>query len=110
MKPTLLLLVACCFAAPAFADADRCAENLQKLDSGMPNPTSDGWATTANPTAHSWATEAKMFVEQAREAQARGDTKGCVAASERALKAMDDSYRQGNGSGSGTSGGSGGAD
>ena len=103
MKATTLLLVTCCFAAPAFADADRCMNNLQRLET-----------ETANPTAHQSATEANMFTEQAREAQTRGDTDACVAASERALKALDQSYRQGNGSsgtGSGGSGGgSGGAD
>lgn len=97
MKSTTLLLVACCFAAPAFADADRCMNNLQRLET-----------ETANPTAQQSATEASMFAEQARDAQTRGDTEACVAASERALKALDQSYRQGNGSGSGTGGSGGG--
>lgn len=98
MKPTLLLLATCLVAAPAFADADRCNENLQKLET-----------ETGNPTDHTSANEAKMFIEQAREAQARGDTNACVTASERALKTLDQSYRQGNGSGSGPGAGSGNA-
>lgn len=96
MKPTTLLLVSCCFAAPAFADADRCMNNLQRFET-----------ETVNPTAHQSATEANMFIEQAREAQAQGDTDACVAASERALKALNHSYRQGNGSGTGAGGGGG---
>lgn len=96
MKTATLLLVSCCFAAPAFADADRCTNNLQRLET-----------ETANPTAMQSASEAEMFIEQARKAQSSGDTDGCVAASERALKALDQSYRQGNGSGGGTGGGSG---
>jgi hypothetical protein len=110
MKSLPLLLVACFLATPVLANEERCMDNLQKLDSGTSSPSSQGGAATANPMAHSSATEARMFVEQAREAQARGDTDGCVAASERALKAIDDSYRHGNGSGSGSGGpGSGGA-
>lgn len=98
MKAPTLLLVTCCFAAPAFADADRCMNNLQRFDT-----------ETANPTAHQSATEASMFIEEARDAQARGDTEACVAASERALQALDRSYRQnGSGGSGGTGGGTGG--
>lgn len=98
MKVATLIVVSCCFAAPAFADAERCTNNLRQLET-----------ETANPAAQQSATETDLFIEQARAAQAKGDTDGCVAASERALKAMDQSYRQGNGAGAGSGGGTGGA-
>ena len=99
MKTAILLLAACSFAAPAFADPERCTNNLQRFET-----------ETANPTAHALASDANLFIEKAREAQKRGDTQACVAASERALKSVEQSYQQGNGSSGGSGEGSGGAD
>ncbi|MCE4068528.1 MULTISPECIES: hypothetical protein [Pseudomonas] len=77
MKRAALLITAALLASPAFA-ADLCSDNIQKLD--------DAVKTTTNNTQAQ--EQAMRLQEQAAKAQAAGNTKECIAHTEKALQLL----------------------
>lgn len=77
MKRAALLFTAALLASPAFA-ADLCSDNLQKVD--------DAVRTTTNNTQAQ--EQAMRLQEKAAQAQADGDTKACIAQTEKALQLL----------------------
>lgn len=80
MKRTALFIIAALLASPVFA-ADLCSENLQKIDDAMQSSTS-------NPQTQE---EAMRLQEKAAQAQESGNTKACIAQTEKALKLLKQS-------------------
>ncbi|MBB4865109.1 hypothetical protein HNP46_003985 [Pseudomonas nitritireducens] len=76
MKRTALLITAALLASPAFA-ADLCSDNLQKVD--------DAVKSTNNTQLQE---QAMRLQETAAKAQSSGDTKACIADTEKALKLL----------------------
>jgi hypothetical protein len=77
MKRAALLITAALLASPAFA-ADLCSDNLQKVD--------DAVKTTTNNTQAQ--EQAMRLQEKAAQAQADGNTKACIAQTEKALQLL----------------------
>ncbi|AGI26110.1 hypothetical protein ACYCAX_21445 [Pseudomonas sp. MT3] len=80
MKRTALLITAALLASPAFA-ADLCSDNLQKIDAAV--QSNAGTAQTQD--------QAMRLQEKAIQAQQSGDTKACIAQTEKALKLLKQS-------------------
>ncbi|MCY1269306.1 hypothetical protein D3C76_901360 [compost metagenome] len=80
MKATYLIIATALLAGPVFAaDEDVCSTNIQKIDESMKN-TAASDATVQD--------QVMRLQEKALQAQAAGDTKGCVASSSEALKLL----------------------
>ncbi|UCL86297.1 hypothetical protein [Pseudomonas sp. HS-18] len=88
MKRAALLITAALLASPAFAD-DLCSTNLQKVD--------DTVKTTTNNTQAQ--EQAMRLQEKAAQAQAAGNTKECIAHTEKALKLLKDNAGDGGANG-----------
>lgn len=80
MKRTALLITAALLASPAFA-ADLCSDNLQKIDA----------AVQANAGDAQTQDQAMRLQEKAIQAQQAGNTKACIAQTEKALKLLNQS-------------------
>jgi hypothetical protein len=88
MKRAALLITAALLASPAFAD-DLCSTNLQKVEDAMKT-------TTNNTQAQE---QAMRLQEKASQAQAAGNTKECIAHTEKALKLLKDNAGDGGANG-----------
>ena len=88
MKRAALLITATLLASPAFAD-DLCSTNLQKVD--------DAVKTTTNNTQAQ--EQAMRLQEKAAQAQTAGNTKECIAHTEKALKLLKDNAGDGGANG-----------
>ncbi|MCJ1881981.1 hypothetical protein [Pseudomonas nitroreducens] len=88
MKRAALLITAALLASPAFAD-DLCSTNLQKVD--------DAVKTTTNNTQAQ--EQAMRLQEKAAQAQTAGNTKECIAHTEKALKLLKDNAGDGGANG-----------
>lgn len=89
-----LFAAATLLASPVFAaDQDLCAINLQKID--------DAKATAAT-TSEGLDKTLDQHIADAKTAQAKGDTKECIAITSKVLSRLEKSDK-----GSGTAGGSG---
>lgn len=88
-----LFAAATLLASPAFAADDLCAMNLQKIDDSM---------ATAGATSEGLDKAVTEHVDQAKAAQAKGDTKECIAITSKVLERLEKTEK-----GSGSAGGSG---
>nr|WP_314877895.1 hypothetical protein [uncultured Pseudomonas sp.] len=88
-----LFAAATLLASPVFAADDLCAINLQKI--------SDSMATSAT-TSETLDKTLTDHVEQAKAAQAKGDTKECITITSKVLTRIEKTDK-----GSGSAGGSG---
>ncbi|MDH1008304.1 hypothetical protein N5J43_09885 [Pseudomonas nicosulfuronedens] len=77
MKRAALLITAALLTSPAFA-ADLCSDNLQKVDDAVKTVTNNTQAQE----------QAMRLQEKAAQAQAAGDTKACIAQTEKALQLL----------------------
>ena len=83
MKGTALcaaFAAATLLASPVFAAEDLCATNLQKINDQM---------VTAGATAESLDNALTKQVEDAKKAQAAGNTKECIAITSKVLLRLD---------------------
>lgn len=88
-----LFAAATLLASPVFADGDLCAANLQKIDDSR---------TTAGATSEGLDNGIKEHIQEAKAAQASGDTKKCIAITSKVLERLEKTDK-----GSGSAGGSG---
>ncbi|WP_236198908.1 hypothetical protein [Pseudomonas pseudonitroreducens] len=77
MKRAALLITAALLASPAFA-ADLCSDNLRKVDDAVKTVTNNTQAQE----------QAMRLQEKAAQAQAAGNTKACIAQTEKALQLL----------------------
>lgn len=77
MKRAALLITAALLASPAFA-ADLCSDNLQKIDDAVKTTTNNAQAQE----------QVMRLQEKAVQAQSSGNTKDCIAQTEKALKLL----------------------
>lgn len=77
MKRTALLITAALLASPAFA-ADLCSDNLQKIDDAVKTSTNNTQVQE----------QAMRLQEKAIQAQESGNTKACIAQTEKALQLL----------------------
>ncbi|AMO78821.1 MULTISPECIES: hypothetical protein [Pseudomonas] len=77
MKTTILFISAALLASPVFA-ADRCSDNLQRIDESMQSTN----------RSDSVQEQAMRLQEKAAQAQEQGNTQACVAMTEKALKLL----------------------
>ncbi|MGG5290208.1 hypothetical protein [Pseudomonas shirazensis] len=88
-----LFAAATLLASPVFAADDLCAINLQKINDSMATSTTTSESLDDSITKH---------VDDAKAAQAKGDTKECIAISSKVLLRLEKTDK-----GSGSAGGSG---
>ncbi|MFK3720812.1 hypothetical protein ACI2J9_14705 [Pseudomonas fulva] len=86
-----LFAAATLLASPAFAADDLCAMNLQKINDSM---------ATAGATSEGLDTAVQEKVDQAKQAQASGDTKKCIEITSKVVERLDKTNK-GSGSSSG---------
>ncbi|UFH49959.1 hypothetical protein [Pseudomonas sp. KNUC1026] len=86
----LFLSTALLGAAPAFAAEDLCQANLQKIDNEL---------ATVAPSNPSLAKTLKASVDKAKADQAAGNTKDCIAESQKVLTQLDKTTKKGSGAG-----------
>lgn len=82
MKRTALLITAALLASPAFA-ADLCSDNLQKIDAAVQTHASSAQSED----------QAMRLQEKAIQSQQAGNTKACIAQTEKALKLLKQSAK-----------------
>ncbi|EST15569.1 hypothetical protein EDP1_1825 [Pseudomonas putida S610] len=86
-----LFAAATLLASPAFAADDLCAMNLQKINDSM---------ATAGATSEGLDTAVQEKVDEAKQAQASGDTKKCIEITSKVVERLDKTNK-GSGSSSG---------
>ncbi|MEC4025373.1 hypothetical protein ACF8GB_11025 [Pseudomonas sp. xss_4] len=86
-----LFAAATLLASPAFAAEDLCALNLQKINDSM---------ATAGATSEGLDTAVQNKVDEAKQAQASGDTKKCIEITSKVVERLDKTNK-GSGSSSG---------
>ncbi|NIX91546.1 hypothetical protein HCG45_02080 [Pseudomonas fulva] len=86
-----LFAAATLLASPAFAADDLCALNLQKINDSM---------ATAGATSEGLDTAVQDKVNEAKQAQASGDTKKCIEITSKVVERLDKTNK-GSGSSSG---------
>ncbi|MBF8659627.1 hypothetical protein [Pseudomonas putida] len=86
-----LFAAATLLASPAFAADDLCALNLQKINDSM---------ATAGATSEGLDTAVQKHVDEAKQAQASGDTKKCIEITSKVVERLDKTNK-GSGSSSG---------
>ncbi|MBV6288670.1 hypothetical protein [Pseudomonas aegrilactucae] len=86
---TGLFLSAALLASPVFAADDLCATNLQKIDDNM---------ATAGATSQDTQNSLKNDVDDAKAAQAAGNTKDCIEITGRILQDQDKATKGDSGS------------
>ncbi|AQW67287.1 hypothetical protein IRZ81_11760 [Pseudomonas putida] len=86
-----LFAAATLLASPAFAADDLCALNLQKINDSM---------ATAGATSEGLDTAVQNKVDEAKQAQASGDTKKCIEITSKVVERLDKTNK-GSGSSSG---------
>ncbi|MBF8675200.1 hypothetical protein IRZ53_10955 [Pseudomonas fulva] len=86
-----LFAAATLLASPAFAADDLCALNLQKINDSM---------ATAGATSEGLDTAVQDKVDEAKQAQASGDTKKCIEITSKVVERLDKTNK-GSGSSSG---------
>ncbi|MBI6925733.1 hypothetical protein JET66_13845 [Pseudomonas putida] len=86
-----LFAAATLLASPAFAADDLCAMNLQKINDSM---------ATAGATSEGLDTAVQDKVDEAKQAQASGDTKKCIEITSKVVERLDKTNK-GSGSSSG---------
>lgn len=86
-----LFAAATLLASPAFAANDLCALNLQKINDSM---------ATAGATSEGLDTAVQDKVDEAKQAQASGDTKKCIEITSKVVERLDKTNK-GSGSSSG---------
>lgn len=87
-----LFAAATLLASPAFAaDKDLCELNLDKINNSM---------ATAGATSEGLDTAVQKHVEEAKQAQAAGDTKKCIEITSKVVERLDKTNK-GSGSSSG---------
>lgn len=86
---TGLLLSAALLASPVFAAEDLCASNLQKIDDNM---------ATAGATSEGMDDAVSKSVQDAKAAQAAGNTKDCITITSKILSDQEKSTKGDSGS------------
>ncbi|QBF28589.1 hypothetical protein EXN22_23975 [Pseudomonas tructae] len=75
-----LFIAAALLASPVFADEDLCASNLQKIDDTV---------ATQGATSESLDDAVKKNVDDAKAAQATGNTKDCIAITSKVIERLE---------------------